>query len=311
VLRLELFERAALAAAGVVLQPTIAQDDALARGREPLAEIDLIQRDVLRAVLSLVYFPLWMVPSGGRSTPRVTVVDAVSGSIVARDADPAPLDALARGEAADRVLGFRALCCPNCGWDLPVRATDLVFHCTSCARTWELAGDELEQIASVVVARGPTAHTKGDVPFLPVWQVSGGVAPSIEANLSHVALPQRLFAPAFRWRPLKTLCDLGARLARAVPSAPEVEAARDVTLVGCALDRADAVVLARVIALRLLLDDARVRQRTAAGKVAPQVEIGDPQTKLVWLPFAGDAYSLREPFSGYALPRRGVQQMLA
>ena len=315
VLRLELFQRAALEGQGVVLRPTIAQDAALVRALEPLAGVDVIHRDVLRSVLSLVYFPLWTMASGTAAAPRVTVVDAVSGSIVARDADPAPLDALAHaGEASDRVLGFRPLCCPNCGWDLPVRAADVVFHCTSCARTWELAGEELEPVASDVAAGivgGARAGSGGSaVSHLPVWQVSGDVGVSGTEDRLRTLLPQRLFAPAFRWRALKSLCDLGARLARSVPAEPELAATKDVSLVGCSLDRGDAVTLARLVALRVLMDDANVRHRVSNGNQAPQVEIAAAQTKLLWLPFAGDAYSLREPFTGYALPRRGVEDLV-
>jgi len=314
VLRLELFERDTLERDGVVVEPTVAADAALARALAPQVPGDTVQRDVLRVVLSLVWFPLWTVPTAAR---RIAVIDAVTGSMVARDADAAEIDALlARDGAASggtHVVGFRPLCCPNCGWDFTVRAADVVFHCGSCERTWELRGEDLEQIASDVVA--PTAADASDaMPRLPIWEVRGALRASARDRgpvvAPRVTLPERVFAPAFAWRKLGHLCDLGARLARGAPAAPELEPAKDVPLAGCTLDREDALVLARMVALSLLLDDGNVRFAIARGRPAPEIAIDDAATRLVWLPFAGDAYSVRDPFTGYALPRRGVEELL-
>lgn len=310
VLRLELFDRETLERDGVVVEPTVAADAALARALAPQVPGDTVHRDVLRVVLSLVWFPLWTVPTAAR---RVAVIDAVTGSMVARDAGAAELDALLAGDGAaaggTHVVGFRPLCCPNCGWDFAVRAADVVFHCGSCERTWELRGEELEQIASDVVA--PTAADASDaLPRLPVWEVRGAVTTRQAPAAASVVLPQRLFAPAFSWRPLDHLCDLGVRLARRAPAAPDLEPTKEMPLVGCSLDREDALVLARVVALALLLDDGNVRFAAARGRPVPGVAIDDPVTRLVWLPFAGDAYSVRDPFGRYALPRRAVESMI-
>lgn len=323
VLRLELFARGAVEAQGLVLRPTLDAGAALARLLEPLAEIESVHREVLRALLSLVYFPLWTVASGSGAAARVTVLDGVTGSIVARDADPAPLsgDGMDAPAPVDRVLGFRPLCCPNCGWDLPVRPADVVFHCTSCERTWELRGEELEQIPSDVVAHvgsQPRARARsgGETnvapPYLPVWQVTGDVRVASAASASGGALPPRLVAPAFRWRAPKALCDLGARLTHAAhrPAAEiELEPVKNMPLVGCSLDRTDALTMARLVALRMLMDDANVRDTAARGK-EPRIELGRTEMRLLWLPFAGDAYSVRDPLTGYALARRAVQDVV-
>jgi len=339
VLRLELFERGAIEVQGLVLRPTLDAGTALARLLEPLAEVASVHREVLRALLSLIYFPLWTVATGSGPAARVTVLDAVTGSVVARDADPAPLSGDGLGADAtspvDRVLGFRPLCCPNCGWDLPVRPADVVFHCTSCERTWELAGEDLEPIVSDVVAnaaapprarRGPRAAatpaaTVGEVAHLvahlPVWQVSGDFTVTGGATTPRTPLPSRLVAPAFRWRALKVLSDLGARLARSGEQARgtqpqvEMEPVKDMPLVGCSLDRTDAVTMARLVALRMLMDDPNVRDAAARGKGVPRVDLERAETRLLWLPFAGDAYSLRDPLTGYALPRRAVQDAIS
>ena len=313
VLRLELFEREALERDGLVLEPTLAPEAALARALEPQVPGETVRRDVLRLVLSLVWFPLWVV---GGSGGAVVALDGVTGSVAARAADAAPLDALVAQRDAQRgpehVVGFRPLCCPNCGWDFALRAADVVFHCASCERTWELRGGDLEPIASDVVL--PTsADASGVLPHLPVWQVRGAPRTTgADASVaSHAALPRRLFAPAFAWRAMDHLCDLGVRLARGAPADPELEPGKGMKLGGCSLDREDALVLARMVALAILLDDGNVRFAVERGRAAPEVAIDDATTRLVWLPFAGDAYSVRDPFTGYALPRRAVESLLA
>ncbi|MBY0275965.1 hypothetical protein K2Z84_11515 [Candidatus Binatia bacterium] len=314
VLRVELFARDALEREGTVLEPTLDPDAALAHALAPQVPGDVVQRDVLRVVLALVWFPLWVVPAAQRT---VVVIDGVTGSLVAREAAATLVDEqVARRDGAgdgEHVVGFRPLCCPNCGWDFALRAADVVFHCASCERTWELRGEDLQPIASDVVM--PTAVDASDaLPRLPVWEVRGAVRVRDDAAGRVAAppcgLPDRLFAPAFAWRGVDRLCDLGVRLARGAPASPDLELVKDMALTGCSLDRADAVTLARQVALALLLDDANVRFAAAHGRPAPEVAIEGATAKLLWLPFAGDAYSVRDPYTGYALPRRTVAALL-
>lgn len=310
VLRLELFARDELERDGVVLEPTLAPDVARARALEPQASGDTVHRDLLRVLPSLVWFPLWVVPAGARAT----TIDGVTGTVVARDADASALDALLARDTErgpEHVVGFRPLCCPNCGWDFALRAADVVFHCASCERTWELHEEELEPIASDVVVP-VAADASAVLPRLPVWEVRGDVRTTATGSpaAARVALPGRLFAPAFAWRGVDHLCDLGVRLVRGAPATADLEPVKDMRLAGCSLDREDALVLARTVAVALLLEDANTRFAVARGRPVPQVTIDGATSRLLWLPFAGDAYSVRDPFTGYALPRRGVEALL-
>ena len=269
-----------------------------------------MHREILRAVLSLVYFPLWVVPSGTAAAPRVTVVDAVAGSIVARDADAAPLEALAQRGPGGRPrarLPAALLSELRLGSAGAPAGRGVPLHLVRAylgARRRGPRADRERGRARVRTPRAPAAPCR--------TCRCGRCRAALRVSGSQVTrpLPERLFAPAFRWRALKALCDLGARLARTAPAAPGLEPAKDMPLVGCSLDRADAVTMARLVALRLLFEDAHVRQRTCTGADAPSVEIDETQSRLVWLPFAGDAYSVREPFTGYALPRRAVEELV-
>lgn len=242
---------------------------------------DSPSRELLRAVLQIVYFPFWMVPTGGGGRASVTVVDAVAGGIVKEGVEPTEVEALSKGRRRKaRTVGFRPLACPNCGWDLPLRPDDLLFQCSSCERGWLARGDRLEPVVfSVVRGSGEiTCH-------LPVWKLGGdeGVA---------------VFAPAFRCRRLKALYDLGARLTR---QATTIARAEDVpaALVGCSLDELDARALARFIA-------AGIAEESSRGAVRPEIpeNLDALSAELLWLPFTSDGYALREPTTGAPVPTR-------
>ena len=238
------------------------------------------RRALLRSVLQIVYFPFWVVPIREKGAQRVAVVDAVAGSIVRDDVDPTEVEALAAGKRRRaRTVGFRPLVCPNCGWDLPFRPDDVLYHCSSCSRGWLSRGDQLVP-SSFFVAGGAEAHC-----YLPVWRLS------LEGH-------SPVYAPAFRCRRLKSLYDLGARLTRREPileSSDEIPA----KLMGCALDELDARVFARFLSVA-------VAEEAARGATRPDLpsSLDRASAELVWLPFASDGYALREGITGSPVPFR-------
>ncbi|MDG2305817.1 MAG: hypothetical protein P8R42_14470 [Candidatus Binatia bacterium] len=278
-LGLRLFDRETTGEAVVVsadLTPRSARERAVGDGGG-----DVRSRELLRVVLQMVYFPFWMVPINVGSTEAVAVVDGVSGKILCDDAEPDLVTALGTGaRRRTRTLGFRALVCPNCGWDLPLRPDDILFQCSSCERGWLARGDRLDPISFGV------ANGEGDVAcHLPVWRVGG---------LEGAAI----FAPAFRCRRVKALFDLGARLTRQASTIPRAD---DIPsgLVGCALDEEDARALARFIAVGIADEAVRGAARPALAESVEGLPI-----ELLWLPFSTDGYALRELMTGAPIPQR-------
>ncbi len=280
-LQLRLFDRGEAREGTVLvpadLTPREAQERALG-----IAGDDTGIRERLRVVLQIVYFPFWMMPIADRGVERVAVIDAVTGTIVRDDVEPAEVAKLSDGRPRRvRTLGFRPLACPNCGWDLPFRPDDLLFQCSSCERGWLARGDRLEPVVFSVAASAVEAAC-----HLPVWKLG--------ADEDGAAV----FAPAFRCRRLKALFDLGARLTRqAAPIARTDEIPKG--LAGCALDQEDARALARFIA-------AGISQEAARGAVRPELPttVDAVAAELVWLPFSSDGYALRESTTGAPIPRR-------
>jgi hypothetical protein len=172
----------------------------------------------------------------------------------------------------------RVLLCPNCGWDLPDDAEHVVFFCTRCERAWALGDARLDPVPHAVVSARPGAR---DVQHRPLWLVDApGAPPGLD----------RIVVPAFRHRVLRLVLTLASLLTRKAPAAPPTQGA-PVDAVGAYLDREDARTLARFVA-------AGIDRRRAA-----TLELAEP--RLVWWPFERLAGSLRESYTGFALPAPG------
>jgi hypothetical protein len=103
----------------------------------------------------------------------------------------------------------------------------------------------------------------------------------------------RAWAPAFRYRRLKALYDLAARLTAKPPGYRPWTGERP-ALHGCFYDAEDAALLARFAAAG--------RQRTAqAVKAAAEAEPVFTGARLTWLPFRRESQSLLDPSTGLAL----------
>ena len=172
VLKLELFEKSKLEALGRIADPHTSGAEGMTHGLKSAGLDRAIHREVLGRVLSLVYFPFWMIPFGGTDGTRVSVIDGVSQALIGQGLDEALLGALRQtGTSAPApTIGFRPLTCPNCGWDLPLRADDVVFACTSCRRAWSVQGNRLLAIRFAIAASATTEEPKR---HLPLWAFRG------------------------------------------------------------------------------------------------------------------------------------------
>lgn len=282
VLRLELFRKEALEAQGRIVGATLSSEEALRQGMKGAEPV--LYRQVLGQVLSLIYFPFWVIRVQRRGEDRLIFLDAVSERVIQRDAPVSLQELLDRSAAADATtIGFRPLACPNCGWDLPFTPEDILFFCTSCARGWQIRGSDLSEIPYEVAALLPGGETP--TRHLPMWVLHA----EVDRNPSF-----RFFLPAFRYRRLKLLGDLARRLSKAQP-AYTVSAESFVPSQGGCYDQEDAALLARF---------------TWAGLQGKR-GMDDPEENpfsvrratLTWFPFQVEGNGLRDPFVGINLPQ--------
>lgn len=283
VLRLELFRKEVLEERGTIVGATISADEALRQGMRKAEPEQVLYRQVLGRVLSLIYFPFWVIRVQRNGEERLIFLDAVSERVIHLDA-PTSLQALldrpAAAEAA--TVGFRPLTCPNCGWDLPFTPEDILFFCASCARGWQIEGSALSQIDYQVASLPEGAATPR---YLPFWVLQG----EVEENPSF-----RFFLPAFRYRRLKLLGDLAKQLSKAQP-VYTISAESFVPSQGGCYDQEDAVLLARFTRAGL--------QNRKGIKSSEEKPFPVHVATLTWLPFQVEANSLRDPFTGMSLPQ--------
>jgi DNA-directed RNA polymerase subunit RPC12/RpoP len=287
VLRVSLFDRAALAALGTIVGVQLPPDRAMAQGLSARGFQHVIYRQVLGRILSVIYFPFWVVELAQDGERWLTVVDAVAESVVQPRAPLSLHEALARPAADEpRTVGLRPLVCPNCGWALPLAPDDVIFFCGSCHRAWQIHGVEITDMPHEIADVRPDAANPGPVGgavYLPFWQLEpagAGDAP-------------RAWAPAFRYRRLKVLHDLAARLS-AKPPAYRPWTGERPAVRGCFYDAEDAALLARFAAAGLHRTPGQV-------KAAAEAEPAFAGARLTWIPFTSESQSLRDPSTGFAL----------
>ncbi len=287
VVRLELFRRDKIEALGRVVKPRVSPETLMSQVTGGATEPDCLYRTVLARTLSLIYFPYWVVECESRSERSLTIVDAVSGSVVRRDASVTLYEILDETEqSAPAVVGFRQLMCPNCGWDLPVRPDDVIFYCSSCRKAWQIRQEDLNEIAHRV-ADGGSNDTKKQFRYLPFWEV-----PPVSGKDSAEMLP----VPAWRYRRLKTLVDLAVKLSgRPISNALPDTVVGD--FVGCFYDEDDALLIARF-----------VRAAHTAKTAEDLLKVHEDSVKtgsasLIWIPLEVRGVNLIEPVTGTSLYR--------
>lgn len=284
VLKLKLFGAQDISAKQMIC-PDLNEEEALDRGLKPAESLKLIYRQVLGRMLSLVYFPFLIVEVETRGNHTLSIVDAVSGSAVRKGAPPGLMAILEKKlESAGEQIHFRALACPNCGWDLPVRPDDILFFCRSCGKGWEISGERLIERPSETV-RFQGVPYEGEISFLPFWifekKISG-------ANV-------KFLVPAFRYRRLKTLLDLATAFVRRNMPFEAFKPERG-EYTGCFYDQEDAFRLAEAVEARLALEKK--------GKPDPfpgEKEAMPDSATLSWLPFLRKGVNLSEPLTGITL----------
>jgi DNA-directed RNA polymerase subunit RPC12/RpoP len=289
VLRLRLFRRDVLEGLGRSVAVDLTPDAALSQGMQTVSlSASILHRKVLGRLLSVVYYPFCVIEQHGRETPFLSIVDGVSGSIVALEAPIEARERLERSRSGDLPsVGFRPLACPNCGWDLPVNPDQVVFFCTSCEQAWEIEGTELRRVAYEVadVPSLRTAEHGGSLTYLPFWVLANG------HDGNH---PPDLFIPAFRYQRLKVLADLARDMSRRERSyAPAGR--QQVPLHGCYYDRDDALGLAEVAYPGLSSSPEQALKKLEDEPLSFSSAI------LTWLPFEPEGQWLRDPFSRRAI----------
>jgi LSD1 subclass zinc finger protein len=287
VLKLELFGKSSLDALGKVVKPDISPEEAFARGMKSAGGESLLYRQVLGRILSIIYFPFWVMEVEVEGVRRLTVLDAISESVIQLKAPLLQLESLSHPLTEEpSVIRFRPLVCPNCAWDLNVQREDVIFFCKSCKKPWQILADALVEIGcQVIVPIKPMQET--EVKYLPFW--------IIEANSAHTGIT-RYFLPGFRYRRLKILSDLATSLTKMNPPFTVTDP-QGIDSAGCYYDQEDAINMAKVAEAGLII-------KSQNGYLVDQnIQIESHRILLTWIPYYIKGESLIDPFTGITLTR--------
>jgi DNA-directed RNA polymerase subunit RPC12/RpoP len=286
VLRVELFNSETLKPLGKVVSPSVSPETAESIGLRTALDPSRLYRQVIGKILSVIYFPFWVVETQSGDKTLLTIIDAVSQAVIEKDASPSLYKILDRPlQTEPKIIGFRPLTCPNCGWDLPMRPDDSIFFCGSCNRAWQICGSDLCEIA-YRVAHVQTGENNDQVKYLPFWIFHSGGEQS-----------PRFFVPSFRYRRLKFLLDLALRLSRIQPELAFLDPMKEVELFGCYYDSEDAALLARFT--NLMLSSEKVGEFSSTQGEKPSL----PDATLIWLPFRIQGQYLFSPFGSINIPK--------
>jgi DNA-directed RNA polymerase subunit RPC12/RpoP len=285
VLKLELFGKSSLETLGKVVRPDITPEEAFERGMKTAGGENLLFREVLAWMLSLVYFPFWVMEVEIEGERCLTVLDAVSESVIQLKIPLSLSETLSHPLTEEpKVIQFRPLVCPNCGWDLSVKKEDVIFFCNSCKKPWQIMGDTLSEVAYQVMLP-PDPPGEGGVKYLPFWIID------VDPGQSVVS---RYFIPGFRYRRLKILADLAAALTKKNPSYTLTDN-QGIDAFGCFYDQEDAVNLAKVAEAGIMLRTAKAVQSNQLSPISPKKII------LSWIPFHSNGDFLIEPFTSLSI----------
>ena len=158
-----LFERSALAALGTIVAAQLAPERAMTQGLAGRGFEHVIYRQVLGRILSVIYFPFWVVELAQDGERWLTVVDGVAESVVQPRAPAVPLRS-PRAARERRAADGRA---PPPG--LPQSAAgpcrcepdDVIFFCGSCHRAWQIHGVDLTDMPHEIADIRPDGGEPG------------------------------------------------------------------------------------------------------------------------------------------------------
>jgi DNA-directed RNA polymerase subunit RPC12/RpoP len=285
VLRLELFRSEHLTSLGTVVPVGMSPREALAQGLKTVGKQHVMMRQVLGRMLSVLYFPYWVVEVERAGQTALAIVDAVATKVITLDAPCSLYRVLHQASnTTPQVIGFRPLVCPNCNWNLPLRTDDSLCFCTACDRAWQLAGSELHAVV-YQVASLPSRPGQSGVTYLPFWILQ---PKTISGD------PRPYYLPAFRYRRLKVLADLACRWTRKQPHYEMLTGAKP-PLQGGFYDQGDAVQLAHFVHTGLSLE----RHRRGSPAARPQLSFR--RAALTWFPFTVRGRYLIDPITGLDL----------
>lgn len=272
---------------------------------------------------SLIYFPVWAFVVKTPQGEAELLVDGISLSVIRKPPNTAPVvptltEDVFAFEFND--VGFIPLKCPECGWDLPFHAYNVIHLCSTCGRAWREQRGSFQQISYEVIQQ---QGQRGDLfAYLPFWRFTVALETD-QAKITTMAdfyrnvpmprvidwekeeqKPIRFFIPAFRIKNIPVVSKFSTMLTSNQPVFASTE--KEVLLKGDVgdtfLSASEAVEMAELVLYALVPKGSK-----KAKEFVRQARIEVIQEQLFWLPFLEKGISYVEQTTGYALQKNAVE----
>jgi LSD1 subclass zinc finger protein len=176
--------------------------------------------------LSVIYYPVWAYSVLSRAGETTYFLDGLSKRIL--NTHVGSIDVVAKGVDKSQSSTFQPVAhkCPNCGFDLLVSETAIVYYCSNCNRSFLIQDTSYLQIPTRSGICDPGgAHfpfwkfaisiTKGQKTVGEFAKLLTGEIPLIARNKAQNQF--YLYIPAFKFPELDMLTNRGLRLCRTQP----------------------------------------------------------------------------------------------
>ncbi|MGB8658586.1 MAG: hypothetical protein WCE90_12515 [Candidatus Zixiibacteriota bacterium] len=268
----------------------------------------------LSEILSLIYFPLWVVNfiAGGGSHHQI--IDGITGRTLKQSAGYFELKRNGGGQAQElcspKIVPHR---CPECGWDLPLDPFHLVFPCGNCDRIWKISDSGYVPIVRNIAKaeEGRSTNPGSSVGYYPFWVFE--TKPQKERTFSIQDLAQLLpseigwfkvqdksrpflfYIPAFEMKNLGKIPTISLAFTRSQPDFKE-ETKEKTALVGAVRSEEDAKRIAEILWLSLISSKMNL-------DFDQWKDVLFENGTMIWFPFYEEGNFLEDAVTGYAFQR--------
>ena len=187
---------------------------------------ECLTSEIIGELLSIIYYPVWSYGLKMEDGEYTLFIDGLAKRVINEIPGPFEYKPTGRNQFQGELLTPISHKCPNCGGDLPVSESSLIYYCSNCRRSYIINKDSYEYITTQSAIYDPA---DGHYPF---WRFPfsacqgtntvGEFARILTGEIPLIAKSKAasqfyLYVPAFKIADLDILTQYGLRICRIQP----------------------------------------------------------------------------------------------